>query len=394
MAVMKSHSISPHTQYGSALIIFMLILLLAGTTALFSVLDDKGVKLERDKKTAAALAQAKIAVIAWAVKSATPGQLPCPEDTSLIDTVNEGTAKASCILPAIGRLPWKSLGIGDLRDGSNEKLWYAISAGFRTSPINSDTPAQLTVDGVAGSAVAIIFSPGSALGGQVRSIPTNASPPDVAQYLDLSNSDLDNTFVTLGAANSFNDRLLPISHKELFAVVEKRVANEVLRCLNSYASSPVAAPPPTPPVGTYPWPAILNPALPPTYVGTVNTFFGRVPDSPMGGNWSGSCSIPIGGTGWWLSWKEMVFFAIADGYKPTITTPLCGACLTVSPPSVVADKRVTVLVSGKKLGMQVRSSDSDKGTLTNYLEAPNDAGAVSFSQQKMTSTFNDIVVYR
>jgi hypothetical protein len=383
-------------QKGIALIIFALILALAATAFLVSQLDGSGVKIERDKKTATALAEAKVALIGWAAKQSTLtqlGQLPCPEDIALIGSATEGTAKSACTLPAIGRLPWRSLGLGDLKDGNGDQLWYAISPGFRSTTINSDTPAQLTVDGVAGSAVAIVFSPGSPLG-QTRPIPTNTIPPDVTQYLELSNNDGDNTFVTVGPVAGFNDKLLTISHDELFYAVERRVANEVLNCLNVYASSPVASPPPVPPIGAYPWPAKLNPLLAPAYVGTVNNFFGRVPDFPMGGNWSGSCSIPVGGTGWWLNWKEIVFYALADGYKPTIATPGCGTCLTVSPPSAVADKRVAVLVAGQKLAGQVRTANTDKGVLSNYLEAPNSAGGVSFAQQNVTPVFNDVVVYR
>lgn len=51
MVRMKSHIIRKYsTQNGGALIIMALILLLAGTTALFSVLDGNGAKIERDKK--------------------------------------------------------------------------------------------------------------------------------------------------------------------------------------------------------------------------------------------------------------------------------------------------------------------------------------------------------
>ena len=384
-------------QRGIALIIFALILVVATTTFFVSQLDGNDIKIERDKETATALAMAKTALIGWAATRTTLtqlGQLPCPEDTTLIGSpTTEGNAQTICALPATGRLPWRSLGLGDLRDGNGDKLWYTISAGFRSNTINSDTPAQLTVDGVAGSAVAIIFSPGLPLG-QVRPTPTNVTPPNVTQYLDLANNDGDDTFVTTGTAISFNDRLLPISHDEMFAVIEKRVANEVLKCLNVYASAPVATPPPIPPVDAYPWPAKLDAAMPPAYVGTVNNFFGRMPDYPMGGNWSGACSIPVGGTGWWLNWKEMTFYAVADGYKPTTSVASCGTCLTVSPPSAAADKRVVVFVAGQKVGLQVRSSNSNKGDLTNYLETPNSAGGVSFTQQSSTPIFNDVVVYR
>src|SRR5258708_29066232 len=44
---------------------------------------------------------------------------------------------------SIGRIPWKTLGIDDLRDASGERLWYALAHNFRklsgTTVINSDT---------------------------------------------------------------------------------------------------------------------------------------------------------------------------------------------------------------------------------------------------------------
>ena len=49
----------------------------------------------------------------------------------------------------IGRLPWKTFGLPDLRDGSGERLWYALSPNFRdnpsVSPLNSDTRGSITV---------------------------------------------------------------------------------------------------------------------------------------------------------------------------------------------------------------------------------------------------------
>lgn len=384
-------------EHGMSLIMLIFIVGLTATAYLIHALNSNMVKIERDKKTAKVLAEAKSALIGWAASRTTLtqlGQLSCPEDTTLIGLPTEGNAKSSCTLPAVGRLPWRSLGLENLRDGNGDNLWYAVSPGFRNTNINSDnTPAQLTVDGVAGSAVAIVFSAGPPLAGQARTFPTIADPPNVTQYLDLTNNDGDITFISTGTTNSFNDRLLTISHNELFSGVEKRVANEVLKCLDIYSSAPVASPPPIPAIGTYPWPAKLDPSTAPAYVGTSDNFIGRLPDYPMGGNWSGACSIPIGGTGWWSNWKDMVFFALADGYKPTTTTPGCGTCLTVSPPSTTQDKRIVVMVAGQKLGGQMRSTNADKGTLANYLEAPNSGGSTLFTQQSTTSGFNDVVVY-
>src|SRR5450830_116762 len=128
MIVMKSRTIRIfRTQKGGALIIMALILLLAGTAVMFSVLDATSVKIERDKKTAAALAEAKAALIGWSAGHATmPGALPCP-DTSNFGSSGACTATAGII----GRLPWKTLGLNDLRDGNGECLWYALSPLYR-----------------------------------------------------------------------------------------------------------------------------------------------------------------------------------------------------------------------------------------------------------------------
>jgi hypothetical protein len=179
----------------------------------------------QQQKTLFALEEAKRAVIGWSVLQNNPGQLPCPEDFSLIGTLNEGSAKSSCnTLPAIGRLPWKTLGIGDIRDGNGDKLWYAISAGFRSSPINLNTQAQLTLDGVSNAAVAIIFSPGRALENQVRS---NTGFPSANQYLDLTNNDGDASFTSKPLSANFNDQLKTISKIDLFNVVTYRVLGEI-----------------------------------------------------------------------------------------------------------------------------------------------------------------------
>lgn len=225
--VVSEYQAFARNQQGSTLLIFMLVMVMVAMAILLNVLDGRPVKLEHDKKTALALAEAKSALIGWSVLQTNMGRLPCPEDTTLVGLPAEGSAQSSCVLPAVGRLPWKTLGLGDIRDGNGDKLWYVISAGFRTSPINFTTPAQLTVDGFAGAAVAMVISPGNALGAQVRPLVTGASPPIVSQYLDLINSDGDNTFVTNGVKTSFNDQILLIKHDEVFVQIAKRVLGEL-----------------------------------------------------------------------------------------------------------------------------------------------------------------------
>jgi hypothetical protein len=235
---MRTPPTLPRHQHGALLILLVIALGVLAAAVFVGMLSSSDIQNQRDKTTAAALAEAKAALIGWSVSryndtaTYSPGQLPCPEDVSKIGTSTEGTAATSCntlaTSPAIGRLPWRTLGVGDLRDGYGERLWYVISSGFRSAPINSsDSVAQLTVDG-ANSAVAIIFSPGSLLTGQTRTPPTAASPPNRANYLDGTNVDGDNQFTTQGTPANFNDRLILVSHRDLFVAVEKSIANTLL----------------------------------------------------------------------------------------------------------------------------------------------------------------------
>lgn len=223
-------------QNGGALIIFVLIVSLVALTIIFNSLNGEQLEAFRKDKTAKALFQAKNALLGWSVLRGTtgvagmPGQLPCPEDTSQIgNPINEGNAMPSCnsALPIVGRLPWKTLGLGDLRDGNGDKLWYALSTGFRSAPINSTTIGQINVNGTPNAAVAIIFSAGVILAGQNRPTPTSASPPLVADYLDLTNNDGDINFSSTGPAGTFNDGTLLVIQSELFSLVARRILREV-----------------------------------------------------------------------------------------------------------------------------------------------------------------------
>ena len=223
-------------QKGAVLIIFAVIVSLVSLALIFNNLNGKQLEAFRKDKTAKALFEAKNALLGWSVMRGTtgvpgmPGQLPCPEDTTLIGTANEGSALANCnsALPVVGRLPWKTLGLGDLRDGNGDKLWYALSSGFRNSPINSTISiGQINVNGTPNAAVAIIFSPGVVLSGQNRPVPTAISPPLVTGYLDLTNNDGDINFSSSGPTATFNDGLLLVTQLDLFNLVSRRVLREV-----------------------------------------------------------------------------------------------------------------------------------------------------------------------
>ncbi|ADL56322.1 hypothetical protein [Gallionella capsiferriformans] len=173
-------------QQGFALLLFVTVLATAATTLTVKALNNNGnVQIDRNKITAAALAQAKEALIGYAITYAdnhsgnVDGYLPCP-DTSGTDIGGEGAAAGACgaqDVSAIGKLPWKTLKLPPLVGGDNECLWYAVSGTYKNNPptglMNWDTNGQLRVyapDGTTlltpadNQAVAVIFAPGIALG--------------------------------------------------------------------------------------------------------------------------------------------------------------------------------------------------------------------------------------
>lgn len=220
---MKNHYNKHNAQKGGALIIFILVLVLAGTAALFSLLDGSDVKVERDKITALALSEAKAALIGRAVSDVNhPGSLPCPDgnDDGIADPFGPGNLCPS----NIGRLPWKSLGISTLIDGAGESLWYAVSQNYRdhisAEPINGTALGALVVDGIADQ-MAIVFAPGQPLNAQVAR-PSN----NVGDYLEAENADGDLVFNKQQSPLQ-NDQLITIGRAELFSVVSQRILREI-----------------------------------------------------------------------------------------------------------------------------------------------------------------------
>jgi hypothetical protein len=222
-----------------------------------------------------------------------PGRLPCPEAAGNIGTANEGIAAGNCTLPAIGRLPWRTLGLDKWRDVAGEPLWYVVSPGW-TKPnaatntvINSNSTGQLTLDGN-GDVVALIIAPGRPLqidvsagcGARVQRRTTPAPTIDFRDYLDCENasSPVNATFVSTGPSASFNDQVLSVSGAEILPGIEAAVATRFERQLAPQIRTAYS---------TGSWPA--NPALPfaatfadpaaSSFKGSAATFNGLMPVS-------------------------------------------------------------------------------------------------------------------
>jgi hypothetical protein len=169
-----------------------------------------------------------------------PGRLPCPEAPGNIGTANEGQAAAGCTLPAVGRLPWRTLGLDKLVDAKSEPLWYVVSPGWAITAgnlvINSNTIGQLNVDGQANAAVALIIAPGAAMNvlasagctarNQARSAPSPTM--DARDYIECFNTGT-STFATTGATTSFNDQVVRITVADVMPAIEAAIASRVER---------------------------------------------------------------------------------------------------------------------------------------------------------------------
>ena len=308
---------SVSVQRGFALIALLALAALISAFLIASALNltRAGNSNEREDRSMKALTQAKAALIAYAASETwqntggvtpfQPGALPCPDrDNDGIAEDHEFPQKpCDTALKRIGRLPWKTIGADDLRDASGESLWYAVSASFlKNTPsyTNSDTLGQLKVTGSApaNNVVAIVFAPGEAIQGQVRS-PANVNDP--ASYLEQFNAFTYATFTSTGLPSAINnDRLLVITQADLMATVEPVVAANIERdikpAIQAYSTVWSSAFPFAVPLGTGPS------ATQSAYTGQVGQTQGLLPitNSPTLLGWRpGSVSVQQinGGTG-------------------------------------------------------------------------------------------------
>jgi len=343
-------------QRGFALIALLALAALISAFLIASALNltSAGISNEREDRSMSALRKAKAALIAYAANEqwqlykvqATdqPGALPCP------DIVHDGTeaeeGDSDCVAAGfsstsnlIGRIPWKTLGIDDLRDASGERLWYALAHNFRklsgTTVINSDTqpcdtPAcnpvndiQLTVTGTAPASniVAIVFAPGQALdlrqiGGPLQNRPADHTDPAYINPINyLENFSLGDatgrhySFTTNAIpVDTFNDRLLVITQADLMAAVEPvvaaRIERDVKPLLQDYFTK----------WGAYPF-AVSFPPPPALQPNTAGVYLG-VP-----GKTSGLLPLTNSDT---FTWQNPTVTQIPPGDgSPTVTSASC-----------------------------------------------------------------------
>ncbi|MES2237006.1 MAG: hypothetical protein V4500_04530 [Pseudomonadota bacterium] len=224
------------------MLIALLALLVMGALAfLVSNLSPEFMQTYRQRKTDAALVQAREALIGYAVRfrEANPngvnipivmyGFLPLPDlGTSRNNNVScttEGCDAANFTgnaanVSVIGRFPWRMLGTQPLRDGDGECLWYVISGSHQriqqTTPMNWDTLGQLDLVVANGTTamqsalatahdrpIAIIFSPGPPLPGQDRRTSTTDTVSECSGNYDAKNYLDPTTATALGDVTNY-----------------------------------------------------------------------------------------------------------------------------------------------------------------------------------------------
>lgn len=231
-----------HARHRGAGLILVALFLLAVMGSVAAIgMSAHATHVHRNRLSERALAQAREALIAFAAerpitREVGPGYLPCP------DTDDDGWAEATCgslsghlgQAERLGRLPWKTLGLPDLRDGHGERLWYAVSTRHKgllncaaspecreMSPASAlgtltvrDPSGAVLHDGTAadparaadGGAIAVVIAPGTplarldghvqkrecragdcdSLGRCVAEPPWRAARCDPANYLDVA----------------------------------------------------------------------------------------------------------------------------------------------------------------------------------------------------------------
>jgi type II secretory pathway pseudopilin PulG len=290
-------------QRGAAFMV-MLVIMIIGVTAMFvASLSSSALQVARNQNTADALAKAKDALIAYAVSDSNrPGELPCPDfnNDGVSEPINDYSGSNCKSLT--GWLPWKTLGLPELRDANGDHLWYTVANPFHANgsvALNSDTlitnsTNMLTViDGATGTTletnvIAIVFSPGAVISPETRSGADSNASTMAINYLESNNakpntSSTPNT--TFQTANDkvtplptpvVNDRLLTINYTSLFPAVEMRIGREVKSCLDNYALSSG---------NKFPWAAPVSNT---GFQDTANTYFGRIPTWPVADQYIGS----------------------------------------------------------------------------------------------------------
>ncbi|MBF0214604.1 MAG: hypothetical protein HQM00_13750 [Magnetococcales bacterium] len=201
---------------GAALMVILTIILMAGASMAIEALLIKSKRNREDQKAGFALMEAKRTLIAYA-RTTGVNRLPCPNLTPTVDYGSSAEADSSCAngTTSLGFLPWTTLGLPPLVDGTNSPIWYAVV------PATAYASCSLQINGQ-GSFAAILFAPGDPLVTQNRALTTSMTVVQ-QQYLeslpDLTLAHPHNFLAPVAGSGTANDRLSGITCQEMLAAI-------------------------------------------------------------------------------------------------------------------------------------------------------------------------------
>jgi hypothetical protein len=242
----------PCRQRGAALLALASLLVLGTTWTLVAAVSSAAARSQAQvTHNARVLAEAKAALVAWVAMraleaaEANPGRLPCPQAWGDVGSPNEGRAAAVCsAAPAMGWLPWRTLGLPALTDASGAQLWYVVSPGWHLPhggamlSLNSNTPGRLTLDGR--RAVALLIAPGHALGSapnaaqlaagcvrrdQLQAIRLPRAAPNPRDFVECYSG----TAFSTAERQVSNDQVLAVTAADLLPALEAAIAQRIER---------------------------------------------------------------------------------------------------------------------------------------------------------------------
>lgn len=350
-------------QSGAALLAILAVVLLGIAVTTISAISINAMRDKANKKSTAVLQEARKALLGYALTSSPPGQLPCPDNNG--DGV-EDISGVNCIVQ-LGRLPWRTLGLPELRDGYNSHLWYAFNQNLRATSSfkkNSSTITTLNLD--ATPLAAIVIAPNRALTTQNRN---NNSP--ISDYLEGVNADANTNNFSRVVDDQHNDILLSLENQDYWSLMEESLLKRMATILNQYHAV----------CGFYPWAASFGMA-PYNSLDTLQQ--GNIPvDSALPVNWNSGCAGGIVPPVWFSSeWGREIYYAMC--------TPAEGDCLSISG-DTTSNSAALLIAPGVRLGGQLRPTSS----LNNYYENANAILDNNFFMQfnkNLNGSFNDVLL--
>ncbi len=421
--ITKQIKLKTNKQNGIVLILFFFGILIIISSFIVSHLSQSkasvlNTQIQNRENDIAILTQAQNALLGfainytWSEKHFIPGYLPCPNLTDQIGQMNSSCGGVN--ENSIGCLPWRSIGIPRLKDSSGNDLWYAVSGNYKYSATNPNIVVSLITPENVGQlkvktendVIAVIISPN-----KLVSAGQTVSCNDVKSFLEQKGI-LTTTSNTDWAFNedylSNNGFKISKINQNIYSIVSKYLSKwigiRVQECLNLYG-------------GRFPWAAKL--VIPPEildYDDDTDQLKGHIAqtlansiatNNTLSPTWkidkygytcflegSSNSIYSWNWKGWWEKWRETVFIIVNQKNTPDVSQTT-DTTLTVDGQPSGSNSKFIIIVGGRKLQNQTRTTNTDKLNPQNYLEGINltnfNAGNGNFISGNPSDIFNDVV---